>query len=162
MYRAHRAFIARILHRQGLESSIIDDAVQDVFLVVHRRLQDFDDRTSIRNWLYGIARRVASDYRRGTRRGSRPFVLVGEEAQESAAAGHIGDQVEAAQAVEHFLARLRVDQRRVFLQSELEGMTAAEIAESENLNINTVYSRLRTIRRSLERLMVRDLARAVR
>src|SRR5690606_28421405 len=62
IYRAHQDYVARVLHHCGLEAGMIDDALQDVFLVVHRRLADFDGRTSIRNWLYGIARRVVSDY----------------------------------------------------------------------------------------------------
>lgn len=160
IYRAHQDYVARILHHLGLEPAVVDDALQDVFLIVHRRLPDFDGR-SIRGWLYGIAKRVASDYRRGTRKGSRRLMLVGNN-DEQAGARSPGDRVEAADLVEHFLTQLAEDKRRVFLLSELEGMTALEIAELERLNVNTVYSRLRAARQAFERAITRHLARVKR
>lgn len=161
IYRAHQDYVARILYHCGLETSLIDDALQDVFLVVHRRLVDFDGRTSIRNWLYGIAKRVASDYRRGTRRGSRKLVLVGED-HPLLRSEHAGARVEAAHIVEQFLEQLDPDKRRVFLLSELEGMTAVEIGELEGLNVNTVYARLRAARQRFERTLARHMARKKR
>lgn len=162
VYRAHQDYVARILHHVGLEPTLVDDALQDVFLVAHRRLGDFDGRASIRAWLYGIAKRVASDYRRGTRRGSRRLTLLGEEHDDLLRSEHAGARVEAAHLVEQFLERLDVDKRRMFLLSELEGMTAVEIAELEGLNVNTVYARLRAVRKSFERAVERHLVRSKR
>lgn len=161
IYRAHQDYVARVLHHCGLDAGLIDDALQDVFLVVHRRLADFDGRTSIRNWLYGIARRVVSDYRRGKRRGNRRLVLVADDETLAHTEPH-GSRVEAGHVVEQFLQRLDEDKRRVFLLAELEGMTAAEIGELEGLNINTVYARLRAARLAFERTLACHLARQKR
>src|SRR5690606_10275159 len=128
----------------------------------HRRLADFDGRTSIRNWLYGIAKRVVSDYRRGTRRGSRHLVLVGDDQETLRTEASGGARVEAAHLVEQFLERLDEDKRRIFLLAEFEGMTAVEIAELENLNVNTVYGRLRAARKAFERTIACHLARKKR
>lgn len=149
LYREHQDYVARVLLHLGLQDALVDDALQEVFLVVHRRLDDFDPSRSIRNWLYGIARRVASDYRRGTRRGSRPLVLVGDGAS-SLAGNDDGGRMESARLVEQFLATLDHDKRRVFLLAEVEGMTAPEIAALEQLNVNTVYARLRAARLAFE------------
>ncbi len=149
LYREHHEYVARVLRHLGLEAALVDDALQEVFLVVHRRLAEFDADRSLRNWLYGIARRVASDYRRGTRKGHRPLVLV---ADPSATLSHDdGTRMESARLVEQFLATLDDDKRRVFLLAEVEGMTAPEIAAIDGLNVNTVYARLRAARIAFER-----------
>ena len=59
LYRDHYAFVWRITGRLGVPAAAVDDAVQDVFVVLHRRRHEFDDRGSIRALLYGITRRVA-------------------------------------------------------------------------------------------------------
>ena len=64
VYRAHVGFVWRVLRRLGVEDAALEDVVHDVFLVVHRRLADFEGRSAVTTWLYGIARRVAADYRR--------------------------------------------------------------------------------------------------
>ncbi len=151
LYREHHGYVARVLRHVGLDPNWVDDAVQDVFLVVYRRLDIFDATRSIRNWLYGIARRVASDYRRGTRRGSRPLVLVTDPNALSPALS--GVDMELAQVVQQFVDTLDPPKRRVFLLAEVEGMTAPEIAEVEGLNVNTVYARLRAARLAFERMM---------
>lgn len=157
VYREHHEYVARVLRYLGLEPHLVDDALQDVFLVVHRRLASFDARRSLRNWLYGIARRVASEYRRGMRRGSRPLVLVSDPALH--AGGRDDVRLESAAMVEQFLGALDEDKRRVFLLTEVEGMTAPEIAEAEQLNVNTVYARLRAARIAFERAVAQHGAR---
>ena len=54
--------------RLGIREEAADDAMQDVFLVVHRRLSDFESRSSVRTWLFGIVLRVAQTHLRTVRR----------------------------------------------------------------------------------------------
>src|SRR3954469_11968408 len=68
IYAQHADFVFRNLRRLGLHESVIDDAVQDVFLVVHRRLGDFEARAQVTTWLFGIVLRVAQSYRRSAMR----------------------------------------------------------------------------------------------
>jgi RNA polymerase sigma-70 factor (ECF subfamily) len=63
VYRAHHAYVWRCLLRLGVDDAAVDDAVQDVFIVVHRKLDDFEGRAQIKTWLFAIARRVALRYR---------------------------------------------------------------------------------------------------
>src|SRR5260370_27854497 len=65
---AHMDFVWRNLRRLGVAEASIDEAVQDVFLVVHRRLQDFEERSQMTTWLFGIVLRVAATYRRSVQR----------------------------------------------------------------------------------------------
>src|SRR5687767_14923367 len=67
VYLAHYGFVWHALHRFGTAPVALDDAVQDVFVVAYRRRADYRG-PSPKLWLYGIARRVASNYRRAHRR----------------------------------------------------------------------------------------------
>ena len=68
VYEEHFPFVWRSLRRLGVDGHSMDDATQDVFLVVHRRLGDFEGRSTVRTWLFGIARRIARDRRRAAAR----------------------------------------------------------------------------------------------
>ncbi len=149
VYREHQAFVWRTLHHFGLRGESVHDAVQEVFLVVHRRWGDFDGRTSIKNWLYGIARRVASDQRKKRDRQRAKLRLVPDPDQHAAPGGSVAavhDRVSAAELVRRFVDALDDDKREVFVLAEVEGMTAPEIATILGVNLNTVYARLRAAR----------------
>lgn len=152
VYREHFDFVWRSLLRLGFPPAEAEDVAQDVFLVVHRRLGDFDPSRSMRAWLYGIARRVAKDRRRGQGREERRLrLLPGPSAgldPERAAA-----QAEAAALVQVFLDGLEPDFRSIFVLAELEGFGGTEIADAMNLNRNTVYTRLRALRRDFARFI---------
>jgi RNA polymerase sigma-70 factor (ECF subfamily) len=153
-------FVWRSLRRLGVPERSVDDAVQDVFIVVHRRLAEFEGRSSLRSWLFGIARRVAHDHRRRIGRKER-----GEELPEVLADPHgttPAGEVERAQAVRvlhEILASLDDDKREVFILAELEQMTAPEIAAAIGINLNTAYSRLRAARAGFDQAVARHLAR---
>lgn len=146
LYREYHAFVWRTLYHLGLRDEAVNDATQEVFLVVHRRLADFDGRTAIKNWLYGIARRVASDHRKKhERRRARLHLVPSSDGRASDPS--VLSRVSAAAEVERLLELLDDDKREVFVLAEVEGMTAPEIAQATGVNLNTVYSRLRAARR---------------
>lgn len=78
VYAEGFAFVWRSMRRLGVAPEAVPDAVQDVFVVVHRRLESFDESSTLKTWLFGIVLRVARDYRRTARRKLQP--LVGDEA----------------------------------------------------------------------------------
>ena len=146
----------RTVRRLGLEGAAIDDAVQEVFLVVHRRLGDFEARSSAKTWLYGIVRRVVADHRRTLRRKHAvPSDAPAEDDLDATASEAPGPEASAEQAervrlLHRLLGELDDDKREVFVLAELEGLTAAEIAEALEANANTIASRLRAARREFE------------
>lgn len=155
LYRAHFGFVWRILRRLGVPAEQLDDAAQEVFLVLHRRVAELGPEVSLRSWLFGTCRRVAADLRRGKHRHERRLqalaVVEGDREGERP-----GQQAEAADFVQRFLERLDADRRMVFVLADLEGLTAPEIAEALEVKLNTVYSRLRTARAEFERAVVED------
>jgi len=159
IYREHHAFVWRSLHHFGLRGDEISDAIQEVFIVVHRKFDEYDGHTPIRSWLYGIARRVGSDHRkRGQRRAAR--LQWGTRLDENPTKTNAFERVNAAAMVDRLLEVLDDDKREVFVLSEVEGMTAPEIAQALGVNLNTIYARLRAARlrfqRELERLDLED------
>jgi RNA polymerase sigma-70 factor (ECF subfamily) len=154
-------FIWRSVRRLGVAEDSVDDVVQDVLLVLYRKLPEFEGRSTLKTWIFGIARRVVRDHRRSlSRRGPQ------DELRESWIDGPDGDQPaeqaarsEAAQIVHAILDELDEDKREVFVLAELEQMTAPEIAEAVDANLNTVYARLRAARQLFERAVQRHRAR---
>ena len=151
LYEEHFAFVWRSVRLMGMSSDAVDDVVQDVFVVAHRRLGDFEARASPRTWLFAIARRVVSGHRRSLRRRFRLLAKLSSADRPSAPPTPYDSSTrsEAQRLVLEAVESLPEEQRIVFALTELEGMTAPEIASVLDVNVNTVYSRLRIARRAL-------------
>ena len=146
VYEQYFPFVWRSLLRLGVSQANIDDAAQDAFLVVHRRLADFEGRASLKTWLFCVAQRVALNYRRRERKtlSQTPVPLSLLDAK--ACPEQKAESVRAAEFLNDFLHGLDDDKRAVFILVELEQMTAPETANALGVNVNTVYSRLRVAR----------------
>ncbi len=169
IYEENFDFVWRTARRLGVPDASAEDVVQDAFLVLHRRLSDYDGATPIKRWLAGIVVRVVSDHRRRWRRKDAPCVphaadsngdvlLASERPTPSA-------EIERAQrldVLEQLLDELDEPKREVLVLAELEEMTAPEIADFLGVNVNTIYARLRTARSDFEAAHVRYRARLAR
>jgi RNA polymerase sigma-70 factor (ECF subfamily) len=158
IYDAHAERVWRTLRALGVDTSRIDDAVQDVFLVVHRRLGEFEGRSSIATWLYGIARRVAAQHRRRGA-GEQHAALDDRAPAPGESPREAAQRREAARLVLELLDELDDDKREVFALCELEQLTAPAVAELLGIPLNTVYSRLRLARQRFEAALARRLPR---
>ena len=161
IFEAHYAFVWRTMRHFGLDEASADDAAQDTFVVVHRRLADYDGRTHIRGWLYGIARRVASTTERGAirarRRLERYEIPVSALDPEDAIA-----RQEANVWVAEFLASLPPPQRDAFFLVDIEGLSAKDMAATLGINVNTATSRLRLGRGRFAQALERRKAKGQR
>ncbi len=150
VYREHFQFVWRSARRLGALPAAIDDVVQDVFLIVARRLPEFRGEASIRTWLFAITMRVVQVHRRSVSRHLRRVEAFAEAHADGGGTDPYA-RSDAAEALLKLLDQLDDDRRAVFVLAELEGMTAQEIAVGLGLNVNTVYSRLRAARLQLEK-----------
>ncbi len=148
VYATHVAFVWRVLRTFGLSEAQLEDAVQDVFLVVHRRLPEWEGRAAITTWLFAIARRVASAHRRRAS-GDRTEELVEEPAGGDDTFAAMS-RAQAAATVFSILQQLDEDKRIVFALVELEQLSVPEVARMLEINLNTAYSRLRLARHAFE------------
>ncbi len=150
------AFVFRVLRRLGVPERDLDDAAQDVFVVVHRRLPSFEGGLSLRAWLFGIARRVALARRR---RASQRLEQLGADAGSTATTPSEEEQIAARALLERALAVLDAPKREVLFLYELEGMPMHEVAAAVGCPLQTAYSRLRAartlVRSELEQLLHR-------
>lgn len=158
IYDEHFSFVYRSARRLGVHERALDDAAQDVFLVVYRRLAEFEGRSSIKTWLYGITRRVAKDHRRRAARKDHGQVPPDDLAATEQSPAEDAARREAAALLEAILEALDPAKREVFVLAEIEQMTVPEIAEALALNLNTAYSRLRVARAEFEKAVARHLA----
>jgi RNA polymerase sigma-70 factor, ECF subfamily len=148
VYAQHAPFVWRILRTFGVGDAHIEDAVQDVFVVVHRKLPEWEGRAQITTWLFAIARRVASTYRRrGSAHPTEELVVDPEGEADTFAAM---SRAQAAATVVGILQQLDEDKRAVFALVELEQISVTEVARMLDINLNTAYSRLRLARAAFE------------
>lgn len=157
VYTEHHAFVWRAVVRLGVPSERVDDAVHDVFMVVARRLGEFEGKSTMRTWLFAIAMRVAQSVRRDAARDARRLQKLGEVATNHLHAPH--DAADAKHTLQELLEHLDDEKRAVFVMAELEGMTAPEIAAVIGGKVSTVYSRLRLAREALEGIVARAKAK---
>lgn len=160
LYDNYADYVWRSLRRLGVHSSDLPDATQDVFLVVHRRIDSFEYRSKPKTWIFGIALRVAKLYRRkGARQRARIATdetsLVCSRSTPEEANAHL----QAAALVQGMLDGLDDDKREVFVLVELEHLSVPEVAEAVGIPLNTAYSRLRLARAEMEESLKRHNAK---
>ena len=157
IFAEHAAFVLRTLRRLGVNPADVEDAAQDVFVVVHRNLERYEPASSLRSWLFGITTRVASDYRR---RAHVRREHVTAEPPDEAFAAEQADRFERAQAralLDRALDRLDDRQRAVFVLYELEELAMPEVAELVSCPLQTAYSRLHAARDKVRAFVERAL-----
>jgi RNA polymerase sigma-70 factor (ECF subfamily) len=159
IFAKHSAFVWRVLARHGVRERDLPDVCQEVFVVVFKNLPQFEGRSSMNTWIYGICRRVAANYR--GRAAHRRETLAGaasdREHDPSPAADAVAALAEKQSLVllEQLLAGLPDDQREVFVLYEIEELNMREISEALECSQNTAFSRLYAARRELAAALVR-------
>ncbi|MEZ4232564.1 MAG: sigma-70 family RNA polymerase sigma factor [Polyangiaceae bacterium] len=147
--RAHGPYVGRSLRYLGVSEADLDDVAQEVFLVVHRRLGDFEGRSSLRTWLYGICLKVASSHRRRVER--RREAGLGEAPEEPVSGGQQSalERAEARRRMQRVLADLDEEQREVFVLYEIERVAMKDVAELLGCPLQTAYYRHQTARKKV-------------
>jgi RNA polymerase sigma-70 factor, ECF subfamily len=154
IYDRYFPFVWRCLRGMGVGPTALDDAAQDVFLVVHRQLGGFRGESSAQTWLYGIARHVASNHQRRDQRKQAPLEpLVAEPAHPDPGPLERAEDAEAAAFVATFVSSLDDKKRDLFILAVLEEMTIPEVATALAIPLNTAYTRLRSVRAEFERAL---------
>lgn len=165
LYETYFTFVWRSARRLGSPEPNLDDVVQEIFMIAFRRQDEFEGRSSVKTWLYGIVFNVVRAHRRelaqkhpqavaSDRRVDPDLLIDGADGPHERAS-----KSEAARVVDRFLGDLDDDRRAVFVLAELEQLTAPEIAAVVGAPLNTVYSRLRLARLDFAKAVARHRAR---
>jgi RNA polymerase sigma-70 factor (ECF subfamily) len=142
IYAAHYAAVARYALRRTDSPDDAVDVIGETFLTAWRRLADVPSGDGTRLWLYGVARRVLANHRRGTaRRDLLVTRLRGQFAEVAPAQPEERAEVRAA------FARLSPDDRELLSLTGWEGLSPSEIAEVLGCRTGTVRVRLHRARK---------------
>ncbi len=157
IYAAEVRWLWRVLWRLGVPERDLEDVAHDVFVVVHRKLPDYDPTRPLRPWLFGICFRVALDRRRKAsiareQPGTLPDQVVDSAGVDAFAVVQHRQQQVLVQAA---LSTLPLEQRAVFVLHELEGIAVADCTTVLDAPVNTLYSRLRLARVAFARAVTR-------
>jgi RNA polymerase sigma-70 factor (ECF subfamily) len=147
VFDEHAAFVWRTLRHLGVPESDIEDSCQDVFVAIHRKLDGFEGRSSLKTWIYGICLRVASDRRRRAHvRRELPVADLPSRAVEPTQVDDY-ERGRARALLSALLDQLDEDKRAVFVLYEIEGLPMKEIAKAVGCPLQTAYSRLHAARK---------------
>jgi RNA polymerase sigma-70 factor (ECF subfamily) len=142
VYREHFDFVFRMAARLGGPTIDAEDASQEVFLIVARKLDTFDGTSLVTTWLYGITLNVVRSLRRRARlrrlfeRDDVPKADVPIQSVDRA------EVMEAHRIAYGILDKLAPKKREVFILAEFEGLSCEEIARIVGTKTETVWSRL--------------------
>ncbi len=150
VYETHFDFVWRSARRLGVPEANVDDVVQDVFVTVYRRLSHFEGRSQLKTWIFGILRHTVRDMRRSMRRKPVEALEYDPHDVHNPTPHDVAARGEGQRMLHAVLDTLDDEQREVFVLSELEQLSAPEIASALDVNVNTVYSRLRAARQNFE------------
>lgn len=162
VYERFFEFVYRNARRLGVSPSAADDVVQEVFVVLHRRLPEYDGRATLKSWVYGILANTVRDHRRAFRR-KQALLLAVEQVDQLAPDSSSASPEQRTQLKQdlallmQLLHELPEAQRELIVLADLEQMSVPEICECVGGNSNTVYSRLRVAREHLKARLTRHL-----
>lgn len=147
MIDAHYAFIWRLLARLGIRADDVDDAAQQVFMVLLTRERLTIKPGSERAFLFGVAVRVAREQRRRSEK-ARSHSDVDFDTLEHPGLDleALTDQQRARRLLDHLVQCIPEELRMIFILFEIEGLPAIEVAALLDIPAGTVASRLRRAR----------------
>lgn len=162
VYQQYFSFVWSCTRRMGIRDHELDDVIQDIFIVVHAKLDTLEKPESLRSWIYGIIRRTASAYHRARRAKVASAEAFHAEPDlqypQQPSPLELAEQSDQVKLLWSLLEKLDPPKREVLVLAELDEMTAPEIASALEVPLNTVYSRLRTARQELEAVLARHHA----
>lgn len=160
VFDQHASYVGRTLRCLGVRERELPDAMQEVFLVVHRRLGELERPGALRGWIYGICVRKAMSLRRRAARRREAAMAEPPERVSPEPTPH--EELVKARALVtalRLLDELDDDKRAVFVLYEVEQLPMREIAQTVGCPLQTAYARLyaarKVLARNLERLRAR-------
>jgi RNA polymerase sigma-70 factor (ECF subfamily) len=161
VFARHGDFVWLSLQRLGIRDADVEDLLQEVFVVVNRRLDSFDGSSRMTTWLFGICVRVAAAHRRRARlrhervrRGVPERSTPEEQSPEALAAAG-----EERAILADVLDTMELEERALLVMFEVDEISCEQIAEVFGVPVGTVYSRLHAARRSFHKALDRRRAR---
>jgi RNA polymerase sigma-70 factor (ECF subfamily) len=161
IYQQYFDFVWSSVRRLGVGAAAVDDVVQEVFIVIHSRIDTLEQPEALRSWIYSIVRRTVSTYHRSqrSREASGATLAAEPEARRQLTPFDVAEQDEQVKLLGSLLQELDEPKREVFMMVELDELSVPEVAEILKIPLNTAYSRLRAARQAFEEALARRSTR---
>lgn len=162
VHARHSDFVWLSLQRLGIPERDLEDVLQEVFVVVHRKLHTFDGSSKITTWLFGICLRLSKSYRRRAwfrRERFHDTNFFEERAAQTVSPEERYAIKQKGARLTEILNGIDPEKRAVFVMFEVDELSCEEIAETVGIPVGTVYSRLHSARKRFARLVERGQAR---
>jgi RNA polymerase sigma-70 factor (ECF subfamily) len=144
--------VSRWVRAMGGPDAEREDLVQDVFVVVHRRLPDFDGE-NLAGWLYQIARRRVRDFLRLSwvkHLLIHSVPLADGLVEKGASPAEALETKEKRELLGALLKKLNESERAALVLFELDGLSGEQIATLQGVPVNTVWVRIHKARKKLK------------
>lgn len=152
IYRSYSGFIYNVILRILQNEVDAQEVVQDVFMIIYRKLSGFKFDSSLKTWMYRIAVNQSLNYVKKRLKEMKGKVEFDEKFMGETTFG-VEDTViyksEQNSKIMQLLDKLNLDQKACVVLRNMEGLSYQEIAETLKVNINTVRSRLKRAREKL-------------
>jgi RNA polymerase sigma-70 factor (ECF subfamily) len=152
IYKALAGFVYNVALRVGNSKEDAQEVTQEVFLIIHRKLPEFRQESSLKTWVYRItvncainASKKVSQMRNKTSEyddSSKEAMVVGDVHKEM-------DKAHSSKIVEEILSLVNDEQRVCLVLRNMEGLSYEQIAQTLKISINTVRSRLKRAREKI-------------
>jgi RNA polymerase sigma-70 factor (ECF subfamily) len=143
------AALARLARGYEADAEKRRDLLQEIHLALWRSFERFDERCSLRTWVYRVAHNTAVSWVIQQKR-SRPQLLVGLEEAEPVTVASDTERRVAVDRLAELIRQLKPPDRQVILLY-LEGMDAAEIGDVAGISAGNVATKIHRIKNLLAR-----------
>jgi RNA polymerase sigma-70 factor, ECF subfamily len=143
VYASEFLYVWNSARRLGVADADLPDLTHDIFIKAFRSLAEYDPARPLRPWLFGIAVRVVSDFRKLERHRREVFGQPAEGVDPAPRATDVLEAADDRRLVLTILNEMKLNRRAVFVMHELNGHSVREIADALGIPLATVYTRLR-------------------
>lgn len=152
IYRAHSGFVYNVAYRVLGHKEDAEEVTQEVFVNVYRKLNTFEFQSALKTWIYRMTVNSAINYaKKRSRYTDRHMEYDGRQdaAAPQSPAEDVVEREGREQMLNDMLAELNEDQRACLILRAVQGLSYEEIAQTLDININTVRTRLKRAREKM-------------
>lgn len=155
IFEAEIDYAYATLRRLGVAERDLADVAQELFVTVHRLLDDYDPTRPIRPWIFGIAYRIVLRHRRQAKHAREVLDDDVDDVDLAPLADVAIERAETRELVRAAIQQVELTRRSVLVLGDLEGVPIPQVAETLGIPLNTAYSRLRRARADFARAVLR-------
>lgn len=153
IYREYFEFVVNVALRIVKYTDDAEDVAQEVFMTIYRNLKTFRGESALKTWIYRITLNTAINRAKKLSKDNKQTMI---KHSDNIAASQLSSEPEGEDKKEEkekmivgLLDTLNPDQRACIVLRNLEGFSYQEIAETLNIPINTVRSRIKRAREAM-------------